>query len=168
MSIGLDHDWAMVSSGANDDLDLRNIQNIYLTISKYKTGADGAVAFDELEGALVSGYQNTFQSGDIISSFNVDNIPFSPNGDGYNDTVTFDFKLNVKARVSVKIYSLSGFPIKEFPSAEYSPGSEVPITWDGLDLKNKVVKNGMYFFQLLAVSLDGKKQSVNYGLAVVK
>lgn len=156
------------SSGDDDNLDLKKIKTIYFAISQYGTGAQGSVYIDELRCESPTSYQSEFGADKIFKQIEVDNIPFSPNNDGYKDTVSIKFTLNKRAMVSLRIYNLAGNIIKEFTAEEYLPLVEHSFEWDGKDQDNKVVRNGIYFFQLKAQTYEGEIERVNYGIAVVK
>ncbi len=156
------------SSGDDDNLNLKKIKTIYLAISQYEDGKQGTVYIDELRCESLTSYKSEFDADKIFKQVEVDNIPFSPNNDNYKDTVAIKFILNQKAMVSLRIYNLAGNIIKEFPAEEYQSGNEYSFEWDGKDFDNKIVRNGIYFFQLKAQTYEGEIERVNYGIAVVK
>lgn len=155
--------------GDDDNLNLKKIKRIDLTISKYGSGRKGEVYFDELRCETPASYYAELEDTQIIKEFKIINNPFSPNNDGYNDEVEFQFILNKRGRVNIRIYSLGGNVIKEItPSGEFLPDTEYSIKWDGKDDNNKVVRNGLYLIQFKAETPDGKIAKVNYAIAVIK
>ena len=96
-----------------------------------------------------------FSSGDrdrLIQSLSSDNNPFSPNGDGFQDAVTFSYSLKENSRVRFRIYNLEGKVIKEFNPDDPVAAGASSFIWTGSDSDSARVKNGLYFYQLKADS----------------
>jgi len=64
--------------------------------------------------------------------------PFTPNGDGINDTASFVWPAAEGAPVRIIIYTIEGIPIREITSAE-------PV-WNGSDNSGQPVLSGVYIF----------------------
>ncbi len=157
------------SAGSDEDLNLKKIKQIDVVVVKANNQpSSGVVAFDELRCEPFTGFEKEWNNNKVIQELKIDPIPFSPNNDGYNDTVSFYFLLKQKAKINLRIYDLAGNIIKEFAQQEFTPGSEIPISWDGKDYSNKIVKNGIFFFQFKAQGEDGTVEKVNQGIAVMK
>ena len=81
--------------------------------------------------------------------------PFTPNGDGINDEVTFSFDLFLvldPVDVHVDIYDLSGRRIAQLHTAGSTAGS-LQVAWDGRDSQGQVAPPGIYLYRL-AIDLD--------------
>jgi len=68
--------------------------------------------------------------------------PFSPDGDGFEDEVTFQYTLPLVAEFTIKIYDIKGRLVKTLMEDEPQVSGE--ITWDGRDDKNRIVRVGIY------------------------
>ena len=76
--------------------------------------------------------------------------PFTPNGDGINETVTFSYKLlqvTVARPVSLRIYDLAGTLVHELFSIPLRSG-EFHHSWDGRDASGRLVPPGTYLYEL--------------------
>jgi len=98
--------------------------------------------------------QKTFNVTVREGLFTVSPNPFTPNNDGYNDAVIFNFSqiFNVSAP-RVTIFSFEGQSIRTFTSQDMINGL---ITWDGRDANGKLLKPGVYLYAAL---IDGKMLS---------
>ncbi len=80
--------------------------------------------------------------------------PFTPNGDGINDEVTFSFnlvRLLEPVNVQVNIYDLSGRPIAQIHTGG-SSASNVQIKWDGRESHGQLAPPGIYLYRVVADS----------------
>lgn len=167
VAIGFD-ELAFKESGDDDNFNLKQVQAIYLGISKYEEGKQGTVAIDEFRSESPLDYELDPDTYKVFKKVEVPDIVFSPNNDYYKDTLCIIFSLKQKARVSLRIYNLAGNVIKEFSAKEYLSDQEYTYEWDGKDFNNKIVRNGIYLFQIKAITFDGQVERVNHGVAVVK
>ncbi|MYA21762.1 MAG: hypothetical protein F4Z30_02780, partial [Gemmatimonadetes bacterium] len=81
--------------------------------------------------------------------------PFTPNGDGINDEVTFSFDLFLvlnQVDVQLEIYDLSGRRVAQIQTGGSTAGS-LQIKWDGRDSQGQVAAPGIYLYRL-AIDLD--------------
>ncbi len=94
---------------------------------------------------------------DVKGSFPVP-IEFSPNGDGVND----DFILNSKniAKMQAIIYDKDGNVINKWDAIDGK--------WDGRNLMNKGVADGIYFYIINAEGLNGKKYKQSGSVKLVR
>ncbi|HID96284.1 MAG TPA: hypothetical protein EYP53_09570 [Candidatus Latescibacteria bacterium] len=95
--------------------------------------------------------------GEIIGDMEISPNPFTPNGDGVNETTNIYFKVFQvvgTAPVSVNVYGLSGARVRELFSASL-PAKELSVSWDGLDDDNNLVRPGLY---IVRVTLEGDKE----------
>ena len=90
----------------------------------------------------------------LIESPHIAPNPFTPNGDGINDEVTFFFdlvRLLESVNVQVNIYDLSGRPIAQIHTGG-SYASNVQIKWDGRESHGQLASPGIYLYRLVADS----------------
>ena len=81
--------------------------------------------------------------------------PFTPNGDGINDEVTFSFDLFLvldQVDVQLEIYDLSGRRVAQIQTDDSTAGS-LQIKWNGRDSQGQVAPPGIYLYRL-AIDLD--------------
>ena len=93
--------------------------------------------------------------------------PFTPNGDGVNDTVLWSadvFMLTSTATVSVSIYDLAGRRVRriEKPAA----AGPIGLEWDGSDDAGQVSGPGLYLYRL-SVDNDAGNENDRFGTVAV-
>lgn len=95
--------------------------------------------------------------------------PFTPNFDGVNDNTNIEFFLgnigepktkigNQLRQITIKVYDLTGRLIKDLYDARTSASafiSDKGIIWDGRDNSGKIVRPGLYLYQVLIDSDNG-------------
>ena len=95
--------------------------------------------------------------------------PFTPNNDGINDITNLEFFLgniaeprteigNQSRNLSVKIYDLTGRLVKDLydnNTGAFAFISDNGITWDGRDNNGKIVRPGLYLYQIIIDSDNG-------------
>jgi len=82
--------------------------------------------------------------------------PFTPNGDGINDVLTFSFDLFLfleQVQVELNIYDLSGRRIVQIQSGGSTAGN-FEVQWDGRDEQGQTVPPGLYIYRLIVDSDD--------------
>jgi len=149
----------------NDSLDLKNLKQVYLAISK-SSGGSGTLAIDELETITVADLTKKREK-KIISEISVDNNPFSPNNDGIKDKAVFGYTLSDYAEVTLEIYNLSGILLRKIPHHWQSAGSH-NLSWEGEDDSGKTVPNGIFIFKLKAKNIDGKSDDIKNVIGVFR
>ena len=88
--------------------------------------------------------------------------PFSPDGDGFEDEVTFRYTLPMMSDLTLKIYDIEGRLIKTIFDGESQVSGEV--TWDGRDNDNRYVRIGIY---VVWVEVKGNSHKVKKMTLVV-
>jgi hypothetical protein len=95
--------------------------------------------------------------------------PFTPNFDGTNDITNIEFFLgnigepkneigNQVRQITIKVYDLTGRLIKDLYDGKTSASAFIAdkgITWDGRDNSGKIVRPGLYLYQVLIDSDNG-------------
>ena len=68
----------------------------------------------------------------------------TPNGDGINDTVTFNVPMSDSSSIPrAQVYDVRGRRV-----ADLSPVSATQLRWDGRDASGRVVGSGVYLVQI--------------------
>lgn len=161
-------DLAYQQWGSDGNLNLKKVEIIAFAISKYEDASKGTVAFDEIEAVDPNDFEIDSQKYKIFNSVEIPDVIFSPNNDDYKDEFKITFSLKKKAKISFKIYDLAGLVIKDFPEHEYQSYTDYSLAWKGEDFSKDIVRNGVFLFQIKAVSFEGDTERVNHGLVVIK
>jgi hypothetical protein len=96
---------------------------------------------------------------DIVNIVNAPIItpnPFTPNGDGINDEITFSidlFLLLDQVEVELGIYDLSGRRVVELQRGTSTAGN-LEVQWNGQDEQGQLVPPGLYIYRLVVGSDD--------------
>jgi len=94
--------------------------------------------------------------------------PFTPNGDGINDVLSFTYDLLTltgPAPVEVTVHTLSGSLVRRIYEGEDVSGTYLR-TWDGMDEHGKAVSPGVYLYRI-SVQADQGEECVPGVLSVV-
>ena len=106
------------------------------------------------------GMQVFVPAGDqILSDLEVAPNPFSPNGDGVNDEISFRFKVfkvNTGRAVEVTIHTVGGRKIAGLLEQRPSASGEYEITWDGRDEDGVHAAPGIYIARI-RVDVDSEE-----------
>jgi len=74
------------------------------------------------------------------------NNPFKPSA---GQTVEFKFKsLDTDRTLNLRVYTLSGELVKEWPAEVVSKGTDKVITWNGKNSDGRIVTRGVYLVNL--------------------
>ena len=104
----------------------------------------------------------------IVKAPHIAPNPFTPNGDGINDEVTFSFDLFLvlnQVEVQLEIYDLSGRRIAQIQTGGSTAGS-LQVEWDGRDSQGQVAPPGIYLYRL-AIDLDNTSAERSGTLSLV-
>jgi len=95
---------------------------------------------------------------DILSAIEVSPDPFSPNGDGVNDTAEFRYhlkKLLLPGRVAVSVLDLAGTRLWQ-RSLDQASGVYA-VEWDGRDRGGETVAPGIYLYRVEVETASGRE-----------
>lgn len=149
-----------------ETLDLKNVAQIGFAISK-SFGGKGTFVVDDLETISDKDFQN-LRPGRIISDVQIDNNPFSPNGDGIKDLATFSYTLTDFAHVWFDIFNMAGEYVRKIDIGEQVPGTYSSLQWDGRNDSGEMMNNGLYFYKLRAKNTDNQSDFLTHVIAVIK
>ncbi len=76
---------------------------------------------------------------------------FTPNGDGSNEEVTFNYKNDNLSSIVCWIYDIKGSAVRQLDIEGLEDEGE--FTWDGRDENKKVAPSGIYVYQ---IEVEGK------------
>lgn len=107
--------------------------------------SDGATACEK--NSLREGYSDEIE-------LKIEPNPFSPDGDGFEDEVRFEYKIPLKSELTLRIYDVKGRLVKTL--LEQEPQVSGEILWDGKSDKNRTVRAGIYVVFLEAKVEDRK------------
>jgi len=94
--------------------------------------------------------------------------PFSPDGDGKQDTTTVTFALTEDADVTIRVFNASDVEIQKFQNDEAASAGTVNAVWDGKESGGSVVPNGTYTFEVtVSNSAGADKKEVTVEVASV-
>jgi len=85
--------------------------------------------------SLVEGYSEEV-------GLNIEPNPFSPDGDGFEDEVRFEYAVPLKSELTLKIYDVKGRSVKTLLDQE--PKASGQIAWDGKNDQGRTVRAGIY------------------------
>ncbi|MYA24685.1 MAG: hypothetical protein F4Z30_18745, partial [Gemmatimonadetes bacterium] len=104
--------------------------------------------------------------GNLLVNVAVGPNPFTPNGDGLNETLTISYNLRevvADRTVSVHIYNLAGQVVAAL-SPTRSRSGQFSQEWDGTDASGQRVPPGLYLYEL---SLDVEQKERKMGFLAV-
>jgi len=95
-------------------------------------------------------------SGTSKAFVTVPNPAFSPNGDGINDTIIFNVETVNKAKITIRIFDLTGSIVSEVVKERevFAPGTS--FIWDGTDRYGRSLGVGCYIYK---VTIDNSSKS---------
>ncbi len=85
---------------------------------------------------------------------------FTPNGDGNNEQVTFEYENIDENSIVCWIYDIKGSAVRQL---DIVGGGEDKFTWDGKDEGGNIVPSGIYIYQ---IEVEG--QTINGTIVLAK
>lgn len=101
--------------------------------------------------------------GNLLVNVAVGPNPFTPNGDGLNETLTIAYNLREVATdrtVSVHIYNLAGQEVVTLPPTRSRSG-QFRQEWDGTDASGQRVPPGLYLYEL-SLNVEQKERKMGF------
>ena len=99
--------------------------------------------------------------GGNIKVFGVSPEVFTPNGDGVNEVVVFEFavlNINIEREVSLDVFDLAGRRVRQLTQSRLRGNGSYAMQWDGMDESGALVPPGTY---LLMASVDSDSNASN-------
>lgn len=142
-------EFSFFSAGTDDDLNLKCISKVYLTMVKDEAGS-GTTLFKQLFLCQESTCKKTSK---VFSRVYVGPNPFSPNGDGYRDELRIILESDVECEVKLAVVDGNG--ILWFHDAFSFCGQKVWIWRGGVKGGSSPLFPGIYFVIIKAKSSKG-------------
>ena len=154
VSSGTDADDVMLND-ASDCVDTgKNIATITTDFNGVTRPADGDDDGDAKSDPGAHEVPAPMVDAPVISNLDVLVDPFSPDGDGTQDSTTLGFSLNTEADVTVEVKTSTDTPVVTLATSETKNGS-VSYGWDGKGAGNTDLEEGMYKFVVMATNTGG-------------
>ncbi|MCA9373912.1 hypothetical protein KC725_02010, partial [Candidatus Peregrinibacteria bacterium] len=154
VSNGTNADDVMMNS-ASDCVDAgKNIATITTDFNGITRPADGDDDGDAKSDPGAHEVPAPMVTAPVISNLDVLVDPFSPDGDGTQDSTTLGFTLNAEADVTVEVKTSTDTPVATLATSETKNGS-VSYGWDGKGTGNTDLEAGMYKFVVMATNTGG-------------
>jgi len=85
----------------------------------------------------------------------------------FNPVTSIKYELPMPAKVSLKIFDITGKQIIELQNDNKSAGVH-SINWNGINSGGKIVSSGVYIYQLLATSVNGETYKQQRKMLLIK
>ena len=146
-------DWhlSLIDDTENKTLERINPEGASSSASNWHTAAE-TVGFGT-PGKLNSQYM----SGEVSSTFGTTEPIFSPDNDGFQDVLLFQYNFEAGMIATLKIFDNQGREIHTLFSSELL-GQQGSFTWDGVLENNQKAPIGIYIAVIEAFSADGEKK----------
>jgi hypothetical protein len=95
-----------------------------------------------------------YQSGSVSSTFGTTEPIFSPDNDGFQDVLLFQYHFDIGMIATLKIFDNQGREVHTLFSSELL-GQQGSFTWDGVMANNQKAPIGIYIAVIEAFSVDG-------------
>jgi len=148
------------------DFNFKNVRKVEFALAKGE-GGKGELYVDHIQYFKQPDFIKNFPANRLITDFTVDNNPFAPQTASANSRAVFTFTLTESAKVWLKFYDLTGSTVLKIDAGTLNAGGQ-SITWDGFDRYGKLVRNGLYLYQLVAEGQSGVTQRIKNIIAVVR
>ena len=150
--VSYNEDWhlSLIDNTKNKTLERINPDGSSSSASNWHTAAE-TIGFGT-PGRINSQYM----VGNVSSSFGTTEPIFSPDNDGFQDVLLFQYRFDVAMIATLKIFDNQGREIHTLFSNELL-GSEGSFTWDGVTASNQKAPIGIYIAVIEAFSVNGGK-----------
>lgn len=159
---------AYFSAGTDQTLNLADIARIDYAITKASGTTTGTLAVDDLQYIASPSFNEALPSSGVLENLVVTGNPASPNGDGIDDVVTFQYTLKENSAVTLNVYDMRGNVVRQIKPGTQAAGSQ-SMSWDVTDQSGRVVRNGLCIFRLDAKgAASGNRSDIRNVIAVVR
>ncbi|MDF3027923.1 MAG: hypothetical protein K0S23_2230 [Fluviicola sp.] len=144
-------DWhlSLIDNTENKTLERINPEGASSSASNWHTAAE-TVGFGT-PGRINSQYM----SGSVSSTFGTTEPIFSPDNDGFQDVILFQYNFEVGMTATLKIFDNQGREVHTLFSSELL-GQQGSFTWDGIMSNNQKAPIGIYIAVIEAFSIEDK------------
>ncbi|WP_341907193.1 lamin tail domain-containing protein [Fluviicola taffensis] len=148
--VSYNEDWhlSLIDDTENKTLERINPEGASSNASNWHTAAE-TIGFGT-PGKLNSQYQ----SGSVSSTFGTTEPIFSPDNDGFQDVLLFQYNFDIGMIANLKIFDNQGREVHTLFSSELL-GQQGSFTWDGVMSNNQKAPIGIYIAVIEAFSVDG-------------
>lgn len=148
--VSYQEDWhlSLIDDTENKTLERINPEGVSSSASNWHTAAE-TIGFGT-PGKINSQYQ----SGSISSTFGTTESIFSPDNDGFQDVLLFQYNFDIGMIGTLKIFDNQGREVHTLFSSELL-GQQGSFTWDGVMANNQKAPIGIYIAVMEAFSVDG-------------
>lgn len=148
--VSYQEDWhlSLIDDTENKTLERINPEGVSSSASNWHTAAE-TIGFGT-PGKINSQYQ----SGSISSTFGTTESIFSPDNDGFQDVLLFQYNFDIGMIGTLKIFDNQGREVHTLFSSELL-GQQGSFTWDGVMTNNQKAPIGIYIAVMEAFSVDG-------------
>lgn len=143
-------DWhlSLIDDTENKTLERINPEGASSSSSNWHTAA-------ETIGYGTPGKINSqYMSGSVSSTFGITEPIFSPDNDGFQDVLLFQYNFEIGMIATLKIFDNQGREVHTLFSSELL-GQQGSFTWDGVMSNNQKAPIGIYIAVIEAFSVDG-------------
>ncbi|MCD6406614.1 Ig-like domain repeat protein [Candidatus Aerophobetes bacterium] len=135
------------------------------------SGETATITCDGISHTITALFSQPDHEKPTIGTFDVNPNPFSPNGDGIQDTTSISYSLSDNQSqtlwVRVEIRNESGKIVKTLADAESKQtGALYTCSWDGRDLNNNPVPDGNYTCRIIALDEAGNSREETFVITV--
>lgn len=157
------------SAGTDQVLNIADVAQIDFAITKGSgVSTSGTLAVDALGYGSIPSISANLPSTGVVENLTVLGNPVSPNGDGIEDEVTFQYTLREASTVTVNIYDMRGSVVRQISGGAQAAGSQ-SMTWDVRDRSGRLCRNGICLFRFDAKSVSGGNASdIRNVIAVIR
>lgn len=148
--VSYNEDWhlSLIDDTENKTLERINPDGVSTSASNWHTAAE-TIGFGT-PGKINSQYL----TGSISSSFGTTEPIFSPDNDGFQDVLLFQYNFDVGMIATLKIFDNQGREVHTLFSSELL-GQQGSFTWDGVMSNNQKAPIGIYIAVIEAFASDG-------------
>ena len=150
--VSYNEDWhlSLIDDTENKTLERINPDGPSSSASNWHTAAE-TIGFGT-PGRINSQYM----TGNVSSVFGTTEPIFSPDNDGFQDVLLFQYRFDEAMIATLKIFDNQGREVHTLFSSELL-GSEGSFTWDGVTANNQKAPIGIYIAVIEAFSMNGGK-----------
>lgn len=115
-------------------------------------------------GRMNSQFKRSISTAD---EFSTDLTIFSPDGDGVDEQLTINYKLDQPGySCSISIFNQAGVPVNSLVRNQVC-GTEGYFRWNGLNDRNQLLHSGLYYLVIDLFHLNGKRKTIRKAVVLM-